>query len=190
MEGKGWGKCADQHFCLFLLLFKKWVGIAKVVVRIAILVHKIFNTNLGRSSICTSLHYFGGPRHTWYTIHHFFQSSNQSRCKVLLYTLMYYNFSHLHLLFNHLPLLQPPWCLCHSLSYTPIGGNYRWRRRIFSLLMSSHLLQIHHFHFTTLTMNSSCNCKLLAFNHSETMPFMMTFATASTPSSWPLAMWS
>lgn len=95
MEGKGWGKCADQHFCLFLLLFKKWVGIAKVVVRIAILVHKIFNTNLGRSSICTSLHYFGGPRHTWYTIHHFFQSSNQSRCKVLLYTLPYYNFSHL-----------------------------------------------------------------------------------------------
>lgn len=127
------GKKCEKHFCLFLLLFKKWVGIAKVVVRIAILVHKILNTNLGRSSICTLLHYFGGPRHTWYTIHHFFQSSNQSRCKVLLYTLMYYNFSHLHLLFNHLPLLQPPWCLCHSLSYTPIGGNYRWRRSIFSL---------------------------------------------------------
>lgn len=116
-EGKGrdtgkervWGgKKCEKYFCLFLLLFKKWVGIAKVVVRIAILVHKIFNTNLGRSSICTSLHYFGGPRHTWYTIHHFFQSSNQSRCKVLLYTLSYYNFSHLHLLCNPLPLLQLP----------------------------------------------------------------------------------
>lgn len=79
-------------------------------------------------------HSIGDPLYTVY-----FQLSDQLRCKVLLYTLPYYNFPLLHLLCNPLPLfLQPPWCLrryvpgaattffsCFS-SVLSLSRNLRW----------------------------------------------------------------